>query len=221
MTDSEKVQASTSRTLSLLLKSILVIGFVWSLLQGRFLQAVTTLAIIVATLLPVFLSRRFRVRIPPEIEVLAVVFVYAALFLGEVRGFYSRFWWWDIALHGSAGFLLGIFGLLLVHIMNETEHIEFYMKPRFLALFAFMFAVGMGALWEIFEFGMDQVFGMNMQKSGLVDTMWDLIIDAGGALLVSIMGWGYLSTAGSDSFIERWIESFIRANPRMFRRRRR
>ena len=36
---------------------------------------------------------------------------------------------------------------------------------RFVAVFAFMFAVGLGALWEIFDFAMAGVFGLNMQKS--------------------------------------------------------
>jgi len=45
-----------------------------------------------------------------------------------------------------------------------------------------------GALWEVFEFGMDQIFGMNMQKSGLVDTMGDLIVDAIGAGLAAMSG---------------------------------
>ena len=60
----------------------------------------------------------------------------------------------------------------------------------------------MGALWEILEFAIDQTFGTTMQKSGLVDTMWDLIVDGLGALTISILGYGYLSAAGSESFLE-------------------
>jgi len=104
-------------------------------------------------------------------------------------------------------------------VLNEMEHVEFYMRPRFLALFAFMFAMGMGALWEIFEFAMDQAFGLNMQKSGLVDTMWDLIVEACGALLITIMGWGYMHAKSRESFLEKWIQAFVRANPRLFRRK--
>ncbi len=63
---------------------------------------------------------------------------------------------------------------------------------------------------------MDQLFGMNMQKSGLVDTMWDLIVDSIGAAIIALLGWAYLRAAGSDSFLERWIERFIQANPRLF-----
>ena len=90
--------------------------------------------------------------------------------------------------------------------------------------FAFMFALGAGALWEIFEFTMDSLFGMNMQKpmlgdpSGLTDTMWDLIVDATGALVISVLGWRYLKNPDKRSFLERWIDSFIERNPRFFKR---
>ena len=146
-------------------------------------------------------------------------------FLGEVRNYYVRFWWWDIVLHTASGFLFGIIGFLLVHVLNEVEEIDVNMKPGFVALFAFLFAVGMGAIWEIFEFVMDRFFNMNMQKpmlgdpSGLTDTMWDLIVDTLGALIISALGYSYLKTAGNRSFLEKWIHSFIQNNPRFFKRR--
>ena len=106
--------------------------------------------------------------------------------------------------------------------MNETEDVGIHMKPGFVAFFAFVFAVGMGALWEVFEFSMDSFFGMNMQKpmlgdaSGLTDTMWDLIVDTIGALIISLLGYGYVKAANSESFLERWIQAFIKKNPRFF-----
>lgn len=194
-----------------------MVGLVLAVLQNRWLVAATTGAIITLTLIPVLLSRRFDLCIPPEFELLAVVFLYASLFLGEVRGYYIRFWWWDALLHTGSGFLLGIVGFLLVHVLNEKEDIELDMKPGFVAFFAFMFAMGMGAIWEIFEFAMDWGFGLNMQKSGLVDTMWDLIVDGVGALVIALLGWGYLRTAGTDSFLEQWIGRFVASNPRLFK----
>lgn len=205
------------RRLTLFLQVTLLIGVVLALLQGRWLAGIATTGIIIVTFLPLILGRRFAVRIPPEFEVLAVVFIYASLFLGEVRGYYIRYWWWDAVLHAGSGFLLGILGFLLVYVLNERDDVDLNMQPHFVALFAFMFAVGMGALWEIFEFAMDQAFGLNMQKSGLIDTMWDLIIDTGGALIISLLGWSYLRAAGSDSFLERWISAFVEANPRLFK----
>ena len=212
--------------LTFVLQGILVVGGVAAVWEQQWLAALITGGIIVITLVPFFLAKRFRVFIPPEFVLLAIAFVFASLFLGEVHGYYSRFWWWDIALHTCSGFLLGTIGFLLVHVLNETEDIGVHMKPGFVAFFAFLFAVGMGAIWEIFEFGMDSFFGTNMQKkmlgdsSGLTDTMWDLIVDTLGALVVSVLGYGYVKSAGNESFLERLIRSFIESNPRLFDRQR-
>lgn len=211
-----RISDRLNRQLTLLLKFILIAGAVLEAFQGNWLAAGATVGVVIVTFLPVALGQRFDVRIPPEFELLAVVFVYASLYLGEVQGYYAKYWWWDSLLHAGSGLLLGIFGFVLVHVMNEKEDLQLSMKPSFVALFAFLFALGIGALWEIFEFAVDQTFGTTMQKSGLVDTMWDLIVDGLGALLISILGYGYLNTAGSESFLERWIHNFIIANQRFF-----
>ncbi len=212
--------------LTLVLQLILVIGVAAAIWEKQWLAAVITSGIILLTLAPLFLSKRFRVFIPPEFVLLAITFIFASVFLGEVHGYYVRFWWWDLVLHASSGFLLGIIGFLLVYILNEIEDINVHMTPGFVAFFAFLFAVGIGALWEIFEFSMDNFFGMNMQKemhgdpSGLTDTMWDLIVDTLGALIISVLGYGYLKKANNASFLERWIGSFIKSNPQFFDRHR-
>ncbi|MCB1671780.1 MAG: hypothetical protein R3F41_12865 [Gammaproteobacteria bacterium] len=202
--------------IALVLKLVLLIGALLLLVQGRYQASFEVLAILFVTWLPTLLGSHFKVVIPYEFESLAVVFVYMALFLGEVRGFYTRFWWWDVILHTGSGFLLGIFGFLLVYVLNEKEDIDLHLQPKFVALFAFMFAMGVGALWEIFEFAMDQSFGLTMQKSGLVDTMWDLIVDGIGAATIAILGWGFLRKNEGNSFLEKWINKFISNNPRLF-----
>jgi len=216
---SDSIYRLAHRRVSFVLKAILGIGAVLLFIQGRYQAGLEVLIILLVTMSPVLLGKRFDVKIPPEIETLAVVFVYMALFLGEVRGYYLRFWWWDIVLHIGSGFLLGILGFLLVYVLNEKKDIQLDLHPKFIALFAFMFAMGIGALWEIFEFGMDQIFGMNMQKSGLIDTMWDLIVDGIGALIISILGYGFIARGDRESFLEKWIDNFIDKNPRLFTRR--
>lgn len=211
--------------LHFVLQVILVLGVVAEIVEKQWFAAVLTSGIVLVTFIPTLLEKRFRVFIPAEFVLLSIGFVFASLFLGEVHGYYTRYWWWDIALHASSGFLLGIIGFLLVYVINETETIDVQMKPSFVALFAFLFALGIGTLWEIFEFGMDFLFGMNMQKemlgdpSGLTDTMFDLMVDALGALVISVLGYGYIKKARNASFLERWIQSFIKNNPQFFRRR--
>lgn len=220
----QKRRRSIHRRLSLGFQAVLFVSAGAAVWNGQWVTAAITLSIALLTLAPLVLGKRLRVFIPPEFELFAIAFVFAALFLGEVRSYYTRFWWWDIALHTSSGFLLGILGFLLVHVLNEQEDLDLHMKPLFVAIFAFMFSVGVGALWEIFEFGMDSLFGLQMQKpmlgdpSGLTDTMWDLIVDSVGALVIALLGYSYLRTAGNRSFLERWIDAFIEANPRFFGR---
>ena len=199
---------SLHHRLSLALQLILLIGIALAVWKGQWLAAAATAGILVVTLLPFLLGRRLNVYIPPELEALAILFVFSSLFLGNVRGFYERFWWWDLVLHAASGFLLGIFGFLLVYVLNEKEEIELHMNPLFVALFAFMFSVGLGAIWEIFEFAMDLTLGVEMQH-GLTDTMADLIVDAVGAGVIAVLGYGYLQTTEVDSFLERWIARMI------------
>ena len=202
---------------------LLIMGseLVFVLVEGQWLTSFLIITIMGLTVAPILLRNKIPVNIPPEFQVLAIIFVFASIFLGEVRDFYNRIWWWDIALHTSSGLLLGIFGFLLVYVLNENEHVDVHMRPRFVAFFAFLFAVATGALWEIFEFTMDRLFGMRMQKpmlgdpSGLTDTMWDLIVDTIGAAAISGLGWWYMKR-GVDSFIEIWIQRFARTNPRFF-----
>lgn len=213
------------KRLTLILQGILLLGLAGAIWEQQWLNVVIITGIIIISLYPLFLARHFHLRIPTEFQLLTIGFVFAAVFLGEVHGYYTRFWWWDIVLHTSSGFLLGIIGFLLVYVLNESERVDLQMRPGFVAFFAFLFALGAGTVWEIFEFTMDSLFATNMQKpmlgdhSGLTDTMWDLIVDAVGALIISILGYGYLKTTDEDSFLERMIYRFIRSNPRLFKRR--
>jgi len=195
--------------------------FVALIFKGEWLPAFLVIMIMAITLAPIVFKERLPINIPPEFQMLVIFFVFASLFLGEVRGYYLRFWWWDIALHTGSGLLLGIFGFLLVYVLNENSRINVYLHIRFVAMFAFLFAVAVGAMWEIFEFAMDRIFGLNMQKpmlgdpSGLTDTMWDLIVDTLGAATISLLGWWYMKRR-ECSFIDTWIQWFIDKNPGLF-----
>lgn len=203
------------------LQVVMVAQLVLLLLERQWMSGAGLLGVMAITAAPVFFDPRLPFRVPPEYDVLAIVFVFASLFLGEFRSFYDRFWWWDVALHTTSGLLLGMVGFLLVYVLNESRRIRVHMRPGFVALFAFAFAVTGGTLWEIFEFAMDQVLGTTMQKpmlgdpSGLTDTMWDLIVDAVGAAIVSGFGWWHMRR-GTRSILDAWIDKFLERNQRVF-----
>jgi len=201
------------------LKLLIALGGILLLLDGKYQEAAASLAILVVTFLPYFMRNLLHFRIPVEFETLSIVFIYITLFLGEVQGFYVKFWWWDLVLHMSSGLLGGMTGFLLVYVLNNNKKINLNLTPEFIALFAFMFAMGMGALWEIFEFAMDNLFGLKMQQDSLLDTMSDLIVDCGGGLIMSLLGYLYLSRKGKDHFLKQIIRKFVNSNPGIFRNR--
>lgn len=192
--------------------------------KGLWMNSFLVLCIILVTFIPFVIGRQYRINIPAEFQILAVVFIFASLFLGEIHSYYEKYWWWDMVLHTSSGLLMGILGFLLVFLLNENDLAGIDLSPAFVAMFAFLFALAVGTLWEIFEYTMDALWGTSMQKpmlgdpSGLTDTMWDLILDASGAFIISVLGWRYTKRQESF-FVDRWIRKFIARNPRFFRRR--
>ncbi len=151
--------------------------------------------------LPSFLEKKWSFEIPNYMCILYFIFLYCAIYLGEVRNFYYVVPHWDTILHAFSGAMLGAFGFTLVSILNDSSKVKVTLSPLFVCLFAFCFAVAVGALWEIYEFAGDGLFGLNMQKfrtaegnilighDALSDTMKDLIIDSVGALLVVVIGY--------------------------------
>lgn len=164
--------------------------------------------------LPSILERNWKIDVPGFMHIVFVVFLYAAIYLGEVRSFYYKIPHWDTILHTFSGAMIGALGFSVVKLLNESDKVQINLSPLFVAIFAFSFALAIGAAWEIYEFSFDGFLGLNMQKfaledgtllvgrNALEDTMKDLIVDALGALATSIMG--YISIR----FRKGWLEKF-------------
>lgn len=169
---------------------------------------------VVVMILPSVFSKKLNIVIPSNMMILYVVFLYCAIFLGEVRSYYYEVPHWDTILHGFSGAMLGALGFSFVTLLNKTDKIPMNLSPAFVAIFAFCFAITLGVVWEIYEFTFDGILGLNMQKfmlengqalvgrAALQDTMKDLIVDGAGALAMSILG--YLSLKYKTKFIEKF-----------------
>ena len=150
--------------------------------------------------LPTIITHKLRLMVPNAMCILYYVFLYCAIFLGEIFSFYYLIPHWDLYLHAMSGAMLGALGFILVDWLNKDEHVKLSMSPIFVSVFAFSFALAVGALWEIYEFSFDTLLGLNMQKfkdesgtlfigaAALRDTMGDLIIDALAAAAVTVIG---------------------------------
>lgn len=154
----------------------------------------------VAIHIPTLLSKKLNIKIPVLMYVMFMVFLYCAIFLGEVGSFYYLIPHWDDILHLFSSMMTGFFGYMLVSILNGHENAKVRLSPVFIAIFAFCFSVAIGAIWEIYEFSIDGLMGLNSQKfrlesgveligrNALTDTMKDIIVDCLGALSASLIG---------------------------------
>lgn len=154
--------------------------------------------------LPDFFERKFNMDIPGYLVIMYLIFLYCAIFLGEVRSFYYQIPYWDTILHGFSAAMLGLFGYSVIFLLNSNKNVPLQLSPAFMCLFAFTFAVMCGVLWEIYEYTFDGIWGMNMQKfmaedgtvfvghAALSDTMQDLMVDTLGAGIVCLINYAIL-----------------------------
>jgi len=176
----------------ILFRILVVAAGTVAVFRANWINFALSLVTLFLTFLPTIIRREFHVYYPGEFEILVLLFIFASMYLGEIHSFYARIWWWDLMLHALSGVIIAAIGFSLVGILNGEERLAVELSPAFVAIFSFSFALSMGVIWEIYEFSMDSLFGLNMQKSGLSDTMGDLIVDALGALVVPIIGYFYL-----------------------------
>jgi len=167
----------------------------------------------VVMLLPGILQRKAHIAIPSSMVIAYAVFLFCAVYLGEVHYFYFRIPHWDTMLHTFSGFALGAIGLSIIGLLNKSKSVPISLSPAFVAIFAFCFAIAIGVVWEIYEFAVDSAAGLNMQKyalesgellvgrAAIADTMKDLIVDSLGALVISIVG--YISMKRKEGWLEK------------------
>ncbi len=201
--------------LSLALQLAILAVLVGALLEAQWLVAFTAAGILTLSFLPAMIERQLDVHLPVEFTLVTCAFLYAAFGLGEIRGYYERYWWWDLLLHSVSALVMGLAGFLLVYVFYTTRRIR--MAPLYVGLVSFGFAMTIGSLWELFEYAMDWTFGLNMQKSGLQDTMSDLLVDMFGGLLAAWAGYHYVKN-GDSLIADRLVRRFIHKNPRLFGR---
>ena len=203
------------KIITIIILTIISLAIYESVISQKWELFFTSLVVLILLLIPLFFEKKIGFKLPTEIEIALAIFVFLSVFMGRAHGFYSKFWWWDMALHSGSAVILGFIGFTIIYLMYSAHKIE--AKPITLAIFSLFFAMAIGAIWEIFEFFMDQVFGLQMQDNSLIDTMSDLIVDGIGAIFASTIGFFYFKSTKAPPF-ERMINRIRKNNPELFKK---
>jgi hypothetical protein len=179
----------TVATVYILLRFSVILIMVAQFFNGNFENVFLCVLTLILLLLPTVLERSLKIDLPNTLEIIIMLFIYAAEILGEIRAFYTTFQSWDTMLHTLNGFLCAAIGFSLVDLFNRNERFSLSLSPVFMAIVAFCFSMTIGVLWEFFECTMDQLFLLDMQKDAVVHSISSVMLDpTGGNTPIAIKG---------------------------------
>lgn len=154
-----------------------------------------------------FVKERYNFQIPNLLDFVLIGFAFSAFILGEVFNFYGKIPYWDSILHAFSGIVIAYVGFIVIEYLDKEYTIPLSVSPLFMCLIVVSVALAIGAVWEIGEYTVDDIFHTNNQQymestrstlydkddiplkghDALNDTMKDLMLDLGGALAVAII----------------------------------
>lgn len=161
----------------LILRTLVILVLVRQIMMQNYENIFVCLLTLLLLLVPSFVQLTFKVELPIFLEILILVFIYAAEILGEIDNYYFSIPYWDTILHTINGFVCAAVGFSMVSLLNKSEKIQFFVSPLFLAIASFTFSMTIGVLWEFFEFSMDQLFAMDTQKDTLITSIHSAGVD--------------------------------------------
>lgn len=160
----------------MILHVLVVLTAVRCILTGSYENFALCILVLILFLAPAFIEDRLDVSIPAVFQIIIFFFIFAAEILGEVDSYYVRIPAWDTMLHTMNGFLCAAIGFSLVYLLNRGSK-NVNLSPFYLTLVAFCFSMTIGVIWEFFEFAMDQLFYLDMQKDFIVTAFGSVTLD--------------------------------------------
>ena len=164
----------------ILLRTSVVLVMLAQIFNRNFENVFLCVLTLILFMLPSTLERKLDLDLPNTLEIIILLFIYAAEILGEIGAYYVTFPYWDTVLHTLNGFLCAAIGFSLLDILNRHNDVRFHLSPLYLAIMSFCFSMTVGVIWEFFECTMDQLFFLNMQKDTVVSAIGSIMLDPTG-----------------------------------------
>lgn len=164
----------------ILLRTSVVLVTLAQIFNRNFENVFLCVLTLILFMLPSTLERKLDLDLPNTLEIIILLFIYAAEILGEIGAYYVTFPYWDTVLHTLNGFLCAAIGFSLLDILNRHNDVRFHLSPLYLAIMSFCFSMTVGVIWEFFECTMDQLFFLDMQKDTVVSAIGSIMLDPTG-----------------------------------------
>lgn len=164
----------------ILLRTSVVLVMLAQIFNHNFENVFLCVLTLILFMLPSTLERKLDLDLPNTLEIIILLFIYAAEILGEIGAYYVTFPYWDTVLHTLNGFLCAAIGFSLLDILNRHNDVRFHLSPLYLAIMSFCFSMTVGVIWEFFECTMDQLFFLDMQKDAVVSAIGSIMLDPTG-----------------------------------------
>lgn len=178
--DMELREHKSSFAVYAFLRGFVILALIRQTINGNYENAFLCVLTLLLLIMPSLIQLKLKVELPTVLEIILLLFIFAAEILGEIHAFYIRIESWDTMLHTMNGFLMAAIGFALVDILNRQEKMTFRLSPLFMAVVAFCFSMTIGVLWEFFEFSMDYFFMLDMQKDTIVSGISSVMLDPTG-----------------------------------------
>lgn len=205
--------SKSEETFMIILRSLAIFAIIYNTFNLNIVRILASLALIGITYIPLLIKKLFKVNFNYEPVAICMIFSYCAIFIGSVLGGYGTLKRWDTFMHTISGFIfMMLFLLLLFIVFHRYKAVQVPLWVYF--IFAFALSLTTGIVWEIYEFGLDQFFGMNTQHAidtGVFDTMKDVVCNTTGALASSFIFYKSLKTKAFKS-IYNMFNSFCQLN---------
>lgn len=165
-------------TVYVILRLLVVAALIRSAMLKEYESMFVCLLVLVLFMLPSFLERKLKIDLPDTLEIIILIFIFAAEILGELGCYFIHYPSWDTMLHTTSGFLCAAIGFSLVNLLNKDNRISLSLSPLYMAIAAFCFSMTIGVLWEFIEFSADRLFLLDMQKDTVITTISSVTLDA-------------------------------------------
>ena len=101
---------------------LIVIGvMVMTIIHKNYESTFVCVLVLILFMLPRFVERNFRIELPSTLEIIILVFIFAAEILGELKSYFITYPHWDSMLHTTTGFISAAFGFALVDLLNRNK----------------------------------------------------------------------------------------------------